>query len=205
MNYLNFTPSQPSSCTALLDSGCTAYFIMENGKCSNKQYTTTPLEVRLPNGDTITSTHTATLNMPSLPQAARLAHILPGLAQHSLLSVRQMCDSGCSVTFTASNATVTNGHSTILTGERDKESNLWRVPLNPTPPLHGGQKHSAHNVHEQKYIQDTITYLHACCFSPVTDTWLKSIKNGHFATGLRSLWKMSVNIFANLMQQQRAI
>jgi hypothetical protein len=140
------------------------------------------LEVRLPNGDTITSTHTATLNMPSLPQAARLAHILPGLAQHSLLSVGQMCDSGCSVTFTASSVTVTNGGSTILTGNRDTQSNLWIVPLNPTPPLNSGQKHSAHNDYEQKSIQDTITYLHGCCFSPVTDTWLKSIQNGHFAT-----------------------
>jgi hypothetical protein len=37
-------------------------------------------------------------------------------------------------------------------------------------------------VHEHKSIQDTITYLHACCFSPVTDTWLKAIQNGHFAT-----------------------
>jgi hypothetical protein len=131
------------------------------------------LEVRLPNGDTITTTHTATLNIPSLPQAARLAHILTGLAQHSLLSVGKMCESGCSVTFTASNVKVTNGDSTILMGNRDKQSNLWS---------NGGQIHSAHNVYEQKSIQDTITYLHACCFSPITDTWLKSIQNGHFAT-----------------------
>jgi hypothetical protein len=93
-----------------------------------------------------------------------------------------MCDSGCSVTFTASNVTVTNVDLTILTGKRDKQSNLWRVPLSPTHPLHGGQKHSAHNVYEQKSIQDTIPYLHACSFSPVTDMWLKSIQNGHFAT-----------------------
>jgi hypothetical protein len=155
-----------------------------SGKCQmfQQKSTTTPLEVRLPNGDTITSTHVATLNMPSLPQTAILAHILPGLAKHSLLSVGQMCDSGCSVTFTASNVTVTNGHSMILTDQRDKESSLWRVPLNPAPPLHFGQEYSAHNVYRQKSIQDTITYLHACCFSPVTDTWLKSIQNGHFAT-----------------------
>jgi hypothetical protein len=181
MNYLNLTPSRPSSCTALLDSGCTAHFLLENAKCSDKQSTTTPLNVRLPNGDTITPTHTATLNMTSLPQAARRAHILPGLAQHSLLSVGQIYDSGCSVTFTASNVTVTNGGS-ILTGKRDKQSNLWSVPLNPTTPLNGGQKHAARNVYEQKSIQDTITYLHACCFSPITDTWLKSIQNGHFTT-----------------------
>jgi hypothetical protein len=93
-----------------------------------------------------------------------------------------MCDSGCSVTFTASNATVTNGDSTILTGQRDTESSLWRVPLDPDPPLDVGQEHSTHNVYEKKSIQDTITYLHACCFSPVKDTWIKSIHNGHFET-----------------------
>jgi hypothetical protein len=182
MNYLNLTPSQPSPYTALLDSGFTAHLLLANAKCSNKRSTTTPLEVRLPNGDTITSTHTATLNLPSLPHASRQAHILPGLAQHSLLSVGQMCDSGCSVTFTASNVTVTNGESTILTGQWDKDSSLWRVPLDPAPPLNVGKEHSAHNVYEQKSIQDTITYLHACCFSPITDTWIKSIQNGHFAT-----------------------
>jgi hypothetical protein len=146
MNYLKFTPSQPSPCTALLDSGCTAHFLLANAKCSNKKSTTTPLAVH--NGDTITPTHTTTLNMPSLPQAARQENILPVLSQHSLLSVGQMCDSGCSVMFTASNVTVTNGDSTILTGQRDKESSLWRVPLDPDPPLNFGQEHSDHNVYE---------------------------------------------------------
>jgi hypothetical protein len=37
-------------------------------------------------------------------------------------------------------------------------------------------------VYEEKSIQATITYLYACCFSLVTDTWLKAIQNGHFAT-----------------------
>jgi hypothetical protein len=120
MNYLNFTPSIPSQSTALLESGCTAHFLLANSKCSNKIHTATPLAVRLPNGNTITSTHTAKLNMPALSHTARQAHILPGLAQHSLLSVGQMCDSGCSVTFTDTEVTVTNGESTILTGLRDK-------------------------------------------------------------------------------------
>jgi hypothetical protein len=45
-----------------------------------------------------------------------------------------------------------------------------------------GCEYSAHNVYEHKSIQATITYLHACFFSPVTDMWLKAIQNGHFAT-----------------------
>jgi hypothetical protein len=92
-------------------------------------------KLRLPNGATIASTHTATLNMPSLPRAASQAHILPGLAQHSLLYVGQICDSGCAVTFTATKVTVTNGESKILTGLRDKESSLWLAPLEPDLPL----------------------------------------------------------------------
>jgi hypothetical protein len=182
MNYLDFTPSPPSQSTALLDSGCTAYFVLANAKCTNKVLELTPLEVLLPNGATIDSTHTATLNMPSLPHIARQAHILPGLAQHSLLSVGQMCDSGCYVTFTATKVTVTNGGSTILTGQREKEYGLWRAPLESNLPLQLGGEHYAHNLYEQKSIQDTITYLHACCFSSVQDTWLKAIQNGHFAT-----------------------
>jgi hypothetical protein len=157
MNYLNFTPSQPSQSTDLLDSGCTAHFLLANAKCTNKVLAETSLEVRLPNGATIASTHTATLNMPSLPRAARQAHILPVLAQHSLLCVGQMCDSGCAVTLTAKKVTVTNGESTILTGLRDKESSLWRAPLEPERPLEIGCENSAHNVYEQKSIQDTIT------------------------------------------------
>jgi hypothetical protein len=152
INYLNFAPSKPSPSTALLDSGCTSHLLLANTKCSNKKSTATPLAVRLPNGDTITSTNTAMLNMPYLSHAAKQAHILPVLAHHSLLLVGQMCDSGCSVTFTASNVTVTNGESTILAGLRDKDSSLWRAPLEPAPPLNDGQEYSAHNVYEQKSI-----------------------------------------------------
>jgi hypothetical protein len=180
MNCLNFTPSQPPKSTALLDSGCTAHFLLP--KPNVQTSAETPLQVCLPNGSKIASTHTSTLNVPSLPHAAIQAHILPGLAQHSLLSVGYMYDSGCAVTFKTTKVTVTNGESTILTGLQDKESSLWRVPLEPNLPLEIGREHSAHNVYEQKSIQDTITYLHAYCFSLVPDTWIKAIQNGNFAT-----------------------
>jgi hypothetical protein len=132
MNYLNFTPSPQSHSTALLDSGCTAHFLIANDNFKNKVPTQTRLEVRLPNGATIASTHTETLDLPSLPKSARQANILPGLDQHLLLSVGQMCDSGCAVTFTENKVTVTHGAATILTGQSDKESGIWRVPLGNT-------------------------------------------------------------------------
>ncbi len=52
-------------------------------------HTTTKLIIArlLPNGDQVRSTHTCTLDLPKLPATARLAHIIPGLASHSLISV----------------------------------------------------------------------------------------------------------------------
>jgi hypothetical protein len=182
MNYLNFAPSPPPQSTALLDSGCTAHFLLAKAKCTHKVLAEIPLEVRLPNGTTIASAHTSTLKLPLLPHAVRQARILPGLTQHSLLSVGQICDSGCAMTSTATQVTVKNGELTIFTGQRDKESGLWRVPLETSIPLQIAPEHHAHNLYEQRFIQDTITYLHACCFSPMQDTWLKAIQNGNFST-----------------------
>jgi hypothetical protein len=53
--------------------------------------------VRLPNGATMESSHTAELDIPELNSAASKAHVFPGMAHHSLLSVGQLCDEGCNV------------------------------------------------------------------------------------------------------------
>jgi hypothetical protein len=138
--------------------------------------------VCLPNGVTIASTHTAALNLTSLPHAAIQAHILPGLAQHSLLSVGQMCDSGCAIIFTATKVAVKNVATTILTGQRDKDSGLGCVPLGNSISTQAAPEHYYQNIYEKNSIKETITYLHACCFSPVQETCLKAIKNVHFST-----------------------
>jgi hypothetical protein len=120
MNYLNCTPSPLSQSTSLLESGCTAHFLIANAHCKNKVLKQIPLKVSLPNGATIVSTHITTLNLSSLPNAARQAHILYRLAQHSLIYVGQMCDSGCAVTFTVQKVAVTHGATTLLTGQHYK-------------------------------------------------------------------------------------
>jgi hypothetical protein len=94
----------------------------------------------------------------------------------------KMRDSGCAITFTANKAAITNGAATVLTVQCDKDSGLWRFPLGNTNAAQAAPGKFAHNEYEQNSIQDTITYLHACYFSPVQDTWLKYIKHGHFVT-----------------------
>jgi hypothetical protein len=105
INYLNCTPTHLSK-TAVLDSGCMGHFLVANAHCLDKATNLQPLQVNLPNGQVIASIHTATIDLPSLSTAARQAHILTGLAQYSLLSVGQICDSGCEICFTTTVVTV---------------------------------------------------------------------------------------------------
>jgi hypothetical protein len=85
--------------TAIVDSGCTGIFLLINAPCQNKVKYQNPLIVSLPNGDTMYSTHTASLDIPELSQAASIAHVFPDIADNHLLSIGQLCNEGYYVTF----------------------------------------------------------------------------------------------------------
>jgi hypothetical protein len=81
--------------------------------------------VRLPNGATIESSHTAELDIPELNAAASKAHVFPGMANHYLLSVGQVCDEGYIVTFKQAAVTICDfGHSQILSGPQNLNTGL---------------------------------------------------------------------------------
>jgi hypothetical protein len=117
--------------TAIVDSGCTGHFLLVNAPCLNKVESRTPLTVRLPNGDTMESSHTAELDIPKLNAAASKAHVFPGMANHSLLSVRR--GEGYIVTFKHAMVTICNpDNCQILSGPRDLNTGLWRINLKQT-------------------------------------------------------------------------
>ena len=58
----------------------------------NKIGNKSPIHVRLSNAKSISSTHSGQQFLTMLPEAARQAHILPGLASHYLVSIWQLCD-----------------------------------------------------------------------------------------------------------------
>jgi hypothetical protein len=116
--------------TAIVDSGCTGHFLLVNAPCLNKIKSQNALTVRLPNGATMESTHTAALNIPELNKAASIAHVLPGMANHSLLSVGKLCNEGYTVTFRNKSVTICNSQELqILKGTRDLDTGLWRINL----------------------------------------------------------------------------
>jgi hypothetical protein len=82
--------------------------LLVNAPCLNKVISQTPLTVRLPNSATMESSHTAELDSPELNAAASNAHVFPGMANYSLLSVGQLCDEGYIVTFKHASVTVCN-------------------------------------------------------------------------------------------------
>ena len=115
---------------AILDSGATSHFLIVEAPTRQRDVASDPLIVRLPDGARVKSTHTCELNLSQLPSGARIGHIIPGLASHSLLSVVKLCNAGCKVTFTKINCTVTYCGKTVLRGHKCHSSGLWMVNLN---------------------------------------------------------------------------
>jgi hypothetical protein len=115
--------------TAILDSGSTSNFLSATAPCSNKQAAHVPLSVNMPNGTMIQSSHTCDLLLADLPLQAQKAHILPGLVHNSLISVGQLCDNGCNVTFTQEQVTVLKNGKCVMYRSLDPRSRLWRVDL----------------------------------------------------------------------------
>ncbi len=118
-NVTSYTtpPHTCAAATAILDTGTTGHFLLDTTPCANKQTTQQPVQVQLPNGQTIASTHTAQLNIPNLPETATTAHIFPGLENNSLLSVGILCDHGCTATFDATGVTVNKEGTQVLQGQ----------------------------------------------------------------------------------------
>jgi hypothetical protein len=116
-----------------------------------------------------------------LNAAASKAHILPVMANHSLISVGQLCDEGYIVTFKQDAVTICDSeNSQILSGPRDLNAGLWRINLKQTnnhipEPI-------ANNVYELLNTGALVHYLHKALFSPTKSAMLQAVKDGHMIT-----------------------
>ena len=139
------------------------------------------ISVALPNGDIITSTHTATLNLPSLPLSARAAHVFPGLTG-SLLSIGLLTDAGLTAVYTADAVTIldTNG-SPVLTGQRSATTRLWMIDL-PTQqticPSSELPLYASAVIHHENDSQ-LVQFYHATLGSPAISTFIEAASRGY--------------------------
>jgi hypothetical protein len=127
------------------------------------------------------SSHTAELDIPELNAAASKAHVFPGMTNHTLLSVGQLCDEGYIVTFKQASVTICDSEkSQILSGPRDLATGLWCINLKQTnnhipEPI-------ANNVYELRNTGALVHYLHKSLFSPTKSAMLQAVKDGHLIT-----------------------
>jgi hypothetical protein len=130
--------------TIVVDSGATTHggaFTKENTgidtnlvhvnlPCSNVQSTNNGIRVKYPDGVIDQATHTATLDIPSLPLQARQVHLFNKLASGSLLSLGQLCDTGCTAYFNNKTVYIFYKGKIIMQRTRAPSTNqLWQ--LNP--------------------------------------------------------------------------
>jgi hypothetical protein len=127
------------------------------------------------------SSRTAELDIPEFNAATSKAHVFPGMANHSLLSVGQLCDEGYIVTFKHASVKVCNSQkSQILSGPRDLDTGLWRINFkqdNQYIP-----ETIASNVYELRNTGALVHYLHKSLFSPTESALLQAVKDGHLLT-----------------------
>jgi hypothetical protein len=116
---------------------------------------------------------------------------------NSLISVGQLCDSGCDVIFNQNKVEVNKDEKSVMSGVRDQKSRLWRVALQETQK--SNYKNACNHAHETSNSKELINYLHATAFSPVQSSWIKAIKNGK-----KSSWPgLSEHAVENTCQNQQ--
>jgi hypothetical protein len=103
------------------------------------------------------------------------------MANHSLLSVGQLCDEGYIVTFKNASVTICDPQEfQILSGARDLDTGLWRLNLRKdNQQLH---QSLANNVYELRKTGALVHYLYKALFIPTKSALLQAVKNGHIVT-----------------------
>jgi hypothetical protein len=83
---------------AIVDYGASDNYFMPTANGKSKTTLHHPIQVTLPDQSTLQSLHACKLDIPS-PKTAKHGYILPGMKNHSLISVAKMSDAGCKVIF----------------------------------------------------------------------------------------------------------
>ena len=115
-------------------------------------------------------------------------HIVPGLANSSLISTSKFCDSGCRVAFDEEECRVYYKGELVLEGGRDEHSGMWKLPINPInknndntyldlAPTNKGAGHTATNLYTLPYKQQQLKYMHHAFFNPLIATIIDAANN----------------------------
>jgi hypothetical protein len=124
-----------------------------------------------------------TLDIPALPASAQHAHIIPGLASHSLISIVNLCNTGCNVAFTKIGCTFIYCRKIILCGSKCTRTGLWMIPLCPTLPSTTSINPAippptviAANMEATSSAGEYARYIHQALCSPPATALIQALK-----------------------------
>jgi len=144
-----------------------------NTPVCNKQPANDPISIHTPSGAIIHSTHEADLDCPALPPAACHGHIVPQLATQPLLSIGQLCNASCEMTFTTTDITITHNGDNILAGHCMPATKLWHLDIQPS------NNQLANAAIGTAKPAELVAFAHATMFSPVLSTLAEALQCGH--------------------------
>ena len=184
-SHINIAIDQATS-----DAGATGHFVLPGNPVKNTKPSTNQLTINLLDGYQINSTHTCQLDIPCLPAAEKEAHIVLGLALNFFVSIKVLCNTGYNVEYDTNKCRVIYKDKTVWNDNRETYTELWVLPLNPTPNFKISMDHvqsnpmkevatNAYTITSKRFL---IKYLHQCLFCPLQKTLLKAIVNDQFPT-----------------------
>ena len=135
-------------------------FFKTDSPCDNIQPNINLIHVQLPDGSRMISTQTSIIPITGLPIAARQAHLLQYLKTGSLLSIRQLCDSGCVATFNKDKVNIRHNNQLVANGPRIKNG-LWTIPIPDSNMHHPHIANLEMSALAVKTAQDRVAFLHA--------------------------------------------
>ena len=134
INYINYNPKLVEETDvdelAVADTGITGNYMTLDAPCDNNKISVSPLPIRMPNREIITSTHTVLISKTNLPIEAWNVHIFPGLNK-ALLSIVTFCNHGCQAVSIDKKLLILNkGNGEIMIKDRwDTFSNIYMLNL----------------------------------------------------------------------------
>jgi hypothetical protein len=140
--------------------------------------------VALPDATVLESSHHCNLDLP-LPKAATSAYTIPGMKNHSLMSLTQLCNAGCKIIMDKDELVVIYKGMVVMNGIKNKQNGLWYLPIKQdateiTYAIHDDRRptqQTANSVYHTSTLAETIQFIHQCMFSPTVDTFCRAIDN----------------------------
>jgi hypothetical protein len=164
---------------AILDTGATDTLVSQTDQSKlNQVYGKGIIHVNLPNGNKISSVMAGKLILhPKLPPIK--AHVFDkNDLDRSLISVADLCNEGCEVSFTATKATVIYEGQIILQCSKQPQDKLWEIDLSSTN-IDGNKTSSTHNVVSHTYNAEKVAWHHAALGSPPLNTLIRALRMGY--------------------------